>query len=61
MFVHPLREDVHINKKPLPGGTFRAALEGSIQVLLSMVVTQRQPEPQEDSLVTSGRIVEIPE
>jgi hypothetical protein len=30
MRVHPLKEEVHINKKALSGGTFLAALEGGI-------------------------------
>jgi hypothetical protein len=30
MLVLPLWEDVHINKRPLSGGTFPAALEGGI-------------------------------
>jgi hypothetical protein len=44
MLVHPLGENVHINKKPLLGSTFLAALKGGIQVLLSgggdAVITQ---------------------
>jgi hypothetical protein len=30
MLICPLGEDVHINKKPLSGGTFAVALEGGI-------------------------------
>jgi hypothetical protein len=40
MLVHPLGENVHINKKPLSGGTLPSTFEGGIQVLLSSVVTQ---------------------
>jgi hypothetical protein len=30
-----------------------------VQVFLSMVVTQRQPNPREDSLVIPGRTIEV--
>jgi hypothetical protein len=59
MLVCPLGEDMHINKKPLSGGTFPTALEGGIQVLLPVVATQRLPNPREDSLVVLGWTVEV--
>jgi hypothetical protein len=40
MHVHPLGENVHINKKPFSGGTFPVALEGGFQVLLPTVVAK---------------------
>jgi hypothetical protein len=60
MLVRLLGEDVHIDKKPLSGGTIPAALEGSIKVLLPMVAMQQLPDPREDSLVILGWIVEVP-
>jgi hypothetical protein len=39
MLVRPLREDMHVNKKTLSGGTFPATLEGGVQVLLPTVAT----------------------
>jgi hypothetical protein len=41
MLVHPMGEDVHINKKPLSGGAFLAAPKGGVQVFLPMVAMQR--------------------
>jgi hypothetical protein len=40
MSVHPLRINMHINKEPLLGSAFLAALEGSIDVILSVVATK---------------------
>jgi hypothetical protein len=60
MFVRPLREIMHINKKTLSGGTLPATLEGGIQVLLLAVVTQRQLDPREDYLLIPGRTIEVP-
>jgi hypothetical protein len=60
MFVRPLREIMHINKKTLLGGTLPATLEGGIQVLLLAVVTQRQLDPREDYLLIPGRTIEVP-
>jgi hypothetical protein len=39
MLVHPLGENVHINKKPLLGGTLPATPDGGVQVLLLAVAT----------------------
>jgi hypothetical protein len=54
-------ENVHINEKPLLGGTLLATPEGGVKVLFPAVATQRQPDPGEDSLIIPGRTVEIPE
>jgi hypothetical protein len=50
-----------IDELPPSGGTLPAALEGSIKLILSVVATQRQPDPGEDGLIIPGQIVEVPE
>jgi hypothetical protein len=59
--VHPWGKNMHINYKPLLGGTIPATPEGGIKVLFSAVATSRQPDPREDSLVIPDQTVEIPE
>jgi hypothetical protein len=61
MLVRPLGEDVHINKKPLLGSTFSGAPESGVQVFLSAMAMQRQPDPREDSLLILDRTVIVPE
>jgi hypothetical protein len=43
MCVHPLRVNLHINKEPLSGGAFLAALESGIHVLFPAVVHSVNP------------------
>jgi hypothetical protein len=50
-FVRLLGFSVSINKEPPLRGTFLAALQRGVQVLLSTMVAQRQPDPGEDFLV----------
>jgi hypothetical protein len=61
MHVHPLRLDVHIDKEPPLGSTFPIALEGSLDVFLSVVVVKRQSHPEEDDLLILRRGIEVPE
>jgi hypothetical protein len=61
MLVHPLGFDMYVNVEPLLRSTFPAAPELSIQVLLLMVVTQRQPDHREDLPIIAGGIVKVPE
>jgi hypothetical protein len=50
VLVRPLGENMHIKKIPLSRGT----LEGGVKVLLLMLVTQRQPDLEEDGLLMLG-------
>jgi hypothetical protein len=61
MLVHPSGVNVHINKDPPSGGAFPATLESGVQVLLSAVMAQRQPDPGEVILVIPGWTIEVPE
>jgi hypothetical protein len=61
MLVRPLGVSVHVNKEPLSGSTFPAALEDGIQLFLLVVATQQQPDPREDMLVIPSRTIEVPE
>jgi hypothetical protein len=60
-FVHLLGFSVSINKEPPLRGTFLAALQCGIQVLLSTMAAQRQPDPGEDFLVIQDQTTKIPE
>jgi hypothetical protein len=40
MFVHPLRRNMHVNKKPSSGGTPLATFESRIKVTLPAIATQ---------------------
>jgi hypothetical protein len=59
MSVHPLRGNVYINQEPPSGGTPPRALEGGIDVVLLVAVTQQQPDPRADDLVIMSRRVEV--
>jgi hypothetical protein len=50
VLVRPLGENMHIKKIPLSRGT----LEGGVKVLLLTLVTQRQPDLEEDGLLMLG-------
>jgi hypothetical protein len=61
MLVCSLGEDMHINKKPLPGSTFLEAPKSGIQVFLSVVAMERQPDHGEDNFLIPGRTIKVPE
>jgi hypothetical protein len=50
MSIHSLRSNVHINQEPPSGRTPPGALEDGIDIFLSMVSTQRQPDPRINTL-----------
>jgi hypothetical protein len=50
---------VYINQEPPSRGTPPGALEGGIDVVLLVAVTQRQPDPRADDLVIMSRRVEV--
>jgi hypothetical protein len=54
MLIRPLGVSVHVNEEPLSESAFPVALEGGVQVLLPVLVMQRQPDPREDMLVIPG-------
>jgi hypothetical protein len=59
--VHPLCRNVHINQDPPLLGILLASPESNIDVLLSMVGVQRQPDPEVNHFVLSGQGIVIPE
>jgi hypothetical protein len=61
MLVQPLGFVVYVNMKPSLGGTFPAALEQSVHVLLPTVAMQCYPNAKEDFAIISSKIIEIPE
>jgi hypothetical protein len=61
MFVHPWGRIAQVDVEPSLGGTFPAAPEGDLQVHLSMIVAQCQPDVREDLVLISSRGIEIPE
>jgi hypothetical protein len=52
---------MYINMEPLLGGTFPVALELGVQILISTMAAQRQPNAKEYLLVISGRRIKISE
>jgi hypothetical protein len=52
---------MHIYKNPLLLGAFPAALEGSLDVSILVVASQRKADPTEDYLGVSGRRIIVPE
>jgi hypothetical protein len=59
MSVHPLRGNMHINQEPPSGGTPPGALEGGIDVILSVTAMKGQPDPRVNSLVITGQTVKV--
>jgi hypothetical protein len=60
MSVHPLRVNVHMNQEPPLGRISLGALEGGIDIFLSMVATQRQLDPRVDHLIIAAQTVKLP-
>jgi hypothetical protein len=52
---------VHVHKNPPLLGTLPAALEGSLDVCITVLATQGKTTPAKDGLGVSGRGVIIPE
>jgi hypothetical protein len=59
MSIHPLRGNMHINQEPPPGRTPLGALEGGINVSLTTIVVQRQPNPKVNGLVIASWTVKV--
>jgi hypothetical protein len=53
--------DVHVHQDPPLLSTLLAALEGSLDIFIPVIMSQEKANPTEDHLGVSGRRVVVPE
>jgi hypothetical protein len=61
MPVRPLSENMNINQEPPSRGILPGALEGGIDVILSVAATKGLPDPIVNELVIASQTVKVPE